>query len=66
MPLWHECQRILHEDQPYTFLSISKSLRFIDKRIENVAVGQTGLNFVQDWTQPMPWYVPTAMQKYKN
>ena len=66
MPLWHECQRILHEDQPYTFLTISKSLVFIDKRIQNVSVGKTGLNFVGDWQQPMPWYVPPELQKYKS
>ena len=64
IPLWHQCERILHEDQPYTFLSISKALRFIDKRIANVQVSKTGLNYVQDWNQPIPWYVPRELQKY--
>jgi peptide/nickel transport system substrate-binding protein len=65
MPLWRKCEQILHEDQPYTFLTIGKALRFIDKRINNVHVSKTGLNFVQDWTQPMPWFVPRELQKYK-
>jgi peptide/nickel transport system substrate-binding protein len=63
--LWHECERILHDDQPYTFLIDPKSIRLFDKRIQNVHVAKTGLNFVQDWVMPMPWYVPAAMQKYK-
>ena len=42
MQIWHECQRILHEDQPYTFLTVPKSLRFIDKRIQNIKVSKTG------------------------
>lgn len=65
MPIWHECQRILHEDQPYTFLIVRKSIRFFDKRIQNIHEAKLGLNFVGDWTMPMPWAVPTALQKYK-
>jgi peptide/nickel transport system substrate-binding protein len=65
MEKWHECERILHEDQPYTFLTDSKSIRLFDKRIQNVHTAPTGLNYVQDWVMPIPWYVPAAMQKYK-
>jgi peptide/nickel transport system substrate-binding protein len=64
MELWHQCQRILHEDQPYTFLMTPKALRFFDKRIQGVHKSKTGLNFVQDWNIPLPWYVPAAQQKY--
>jgi peptide/nickel transport system substrate-binding protein len=64
MELWHQCERILHEDQPYTFLVVRKALRFFDKRIQNVHESKTGLNFVQDWVMPLPWYVPTGQQKY--
>lgn len=62
---WHLCDRILHEDQPYTFLENAKLIRLFDKRIANVKLAKTGLNYVQDWVMPIPWYVPTAMQKYK-
>jgi peptide/nickel transport system substrate-binding protein len=62
---WHECDRILHDDQPYTFLINQKSIRLFDKRIQNVHVAPTGSNFVQFWVMPCPWYVSAAQQKYK-
>lgn len=64
MELWHQCARILHEDQPYTFLMVRKSLQFFDKRIQNVHESKVGLNFVPDSAMPLPWYVPTNQQKY--
>jgi len=57
MPLWRKCHRILHEDQPYTFMFRRKSLFFIDNRIRNVKVTDVGLNFVSTWSQPWPWFV---------
>ena len=66
MPLWQECHRILHEDQPYTFLLNRKSLVFIDKRIKNVALTKTGLNFSSTDPSPIPWYVPATLQKHTN
>jgi len=62
---WHECDRILHDDQPYTFLINQKLIRLFDKRIQNVHTAPTGLNLVQYWAMPVPWYVPMAQQKYK-
>lgn len=56
MAMWHEVHRILHDDQPYTFLFFSKSPVFIDKRIHNVKVTRTGLN---DRTE---MYVPKPLQ----
>ena len=64
MDLWHQAHRILHEDQPYTFLNSRMSLRYMDKRIENVEKSKVGLNYVNIWSMPMPWYVPKTMQKY--
>jgi peptide/nickel transport system substrate-binding protein len=63
-PLWHECQRILHEDQPYTFLLERKSLVFLDKRIQNVKPSKVGLNYNMRMNMPIPWYVPKAQQKW--
>jgi peptide/nickel transport system substrate-binding protein len=65
MPLWHECQKILHEDQPYTFLYTRMSLSFFDKRIQNVKPSKLGLNYISDDTMPMVWWVPLAQQKWK-
>src|SRR5665213_26725 len=66
MALWHEAHRILAEDQPYTFLFSRMSLRFMDKRIQNVKPSKVGLNYVYLYSMPNPWYVPLAMQKYKR
>ena len=66
MKKWQICEKILHDDQPYTFLSNGKSIRLFDKRIKNVHLAKTGLNYVQDWVMPIPWYVPVAEQKYKQ
>jgi peptide/nickel transport system substrate-binding protein len=66
MPLWRKCHQILHEDQPYTFLLNQKALSFYDKRIKNIKPSKLGLNYVQLYVMPFPWYVPTAEQKYKD
>ncbi len=58
MPLWREVHRILHEDQPYTFLYSRKSLVFIDGRFKNVQRVKLGINDRSEW------YVPEPNQKY--
>lgn len=63
MPLWREAERILHEDQPYTFLMRRESLVFIDDRIRNVQVTRLGLN--KDIV-PVEWFVPADLQRYTN
>ncbi|MEE9212457.1 MAG: peptide-binding protein [Phycisphaeraceae bacterium] len=64
MALWRRCHRILHEDQPYTFLFRRKGLFFIDKRIRNIQQTKVGFNYVSRWVMPIEWYVPKARQKY--
>jgi len=61
MPLWQAAERILYEDQPYTFLTRSKSLVLVNKRMKNARVTPTGLNMKD---MPIGWYVPAAKQKY--
>jgi peptide/nickel transport system substrate-binding protein len=58
MELWHAVHRIIHEDQPYTFIYISHDLEFLDGRFKGVSVTKTGLNSDSEW------YVPIAGQKY--
>lgn len=60
MALWQECHRILHEDQPYTFLYSRKSTIFVDNRIENVQRVKVGLNDRDEW------FVPQAHQLRKQ
>jgi peptide/nickel transport system substrate-binding protein len=58
MELWHAVHRIIHEDQPYTFIYISHELEFLDNRFRNVEQTKIGLN------PDAEWYVPTALQKF--
>lgn len=64
MKLWHEVHRILHEDQPYTFLTNRPSLVFINNRIRNVKVTKLGLNNLRLYPLPNPWYVPKPLQRH--
>lgn len=61
MPLWQQAERILYEDQPYTFLMRRKNLLFVDKRIHNLQMTKLGLNM---GSLPMETYVPLNLQKY--
>ena len=61
IPVWHECEKMLYEDQPYTFLFRRAALRLIDKRFKNLKVTNFGLNL--DRT-PVESFVPSAEQKY--
>lgn len=56
--LYHEFHKILHEEQPYTFLMTRPRYYFIDRRFENVIVHKLGIN-------PLEWYVPKEKQRYK-
>ncbi len=56
--LCHKVHRILHEEQPYTFLYARPTFRPIDRRFENVKVYKLGLKY---WE----WYVPKDRQRYK-
>ena len=61
MALWRQAERILHDEQPYTFLIRRKSLMFVNKRLKNVKVTQSGLNLN---LLPMEVYIPKALQKH--
>ncbi len=56
--LYHKFHKILHEEQPYTFLMTRPRYYFIDKRFENVIVHKLGID-------PFEWYVPKEKQRYK-
>lgn len=63
MPLWQEAERIMYEDQPYTFLMRRKSLVFIDKRIQNLQITNLGLNMGM---VPVEIFVPGDQHKYSQ
>jgi peptide/nickel transport system substrate-binding protein len=66
MKVWNEVHRIIHEDQPYTFLINRPYLRVMDKRIQNVEPAAVGLNYEYLAGGIMPWYVPTSQQKHQQ
>ncbi|WP_018954189.1 peptide-binding protein [Thioalkalivibrio sulfidiphilus] len=61
MALWQQAERILYEDQPYTFLMRRQTLAFIDQRLHNLQITNLGLNL---GAVPVEIYVPADMQRY--
>jgi peptide/nickel transport system substrate-binding protein len=64
MKLWQQVHRILHEDQPYTFLFNRPELRLWNNRIQNVVPSTVGLNYEQLNGGVIPWFVPSDKQRY--
>lgn len=60
MALWQQAERILVEDQPYTFLFRRNTLAFVDSRIAHIENTALGLNLM---TVPVEVYVPVAAQR---
>ncbi len=58
--LYREFQRILHEEQPYTFLFIGKSVSAVQRRFQKVEVLPAG------GLRPIEWWVPLSSQKYTS
>ncbi|NIO08020.1 MAG: hypothetical protein GTO40_08460 [Deltaproteobacteria bacterium] len=58
--LYREFQRILHEDQPYTFLFMPKSVTAVQQRFRGVEVLPIG------GLRPMEWWVPRELQRYTS
>jgi peptide/nickel transport system substrate-binding protein len=55
--LYKEFQQILHDEQPYTFLHVRKTVSAVHRRFHGVEVFPDGL-------RPTDWWVPAAKQKY--
>jgi peptide/nickel transport system substrate-binding protein len=56
--LYHQFQRILNVEQPYTFLFIQKAVSVVSRRFQGVEVLPIGR------LRPLDWWVPKAQQKY--
>lgn len=48
MRVWHRLHRVIHEEQPYTFLLNLPWIRFVDRRLENVHPYPSGLH-KEEW-----------------
>ena len=57
--LYKEFQRILSDEQPYTFLFIRKMVSAVNRRFHGVEVFPGGLRSID-------WWVPAAEQKYAH
>ncbi|HYY25870.1 MAG TPA: peptide-binding protein [Candidatus Udaeobacter sp.] len=57
--LYREFQRILNDEQPYTFLFVRKTVTAVQRRFHGIEVYPAGL-------RPLEWWVPIAAQKYKS
>lgn len=57
---WHAVHRILHEEQPYTFLTNRKAVALVDRRIQNIMPTGIGLNFAWEY------YVPGPLQRHTD
>ena len=55
--LSRQLHRILHDQQPYTFLYARPTFRLVDKRFANTVVHKLGFNYFE-------WYVPKGLQRY--
>lgn len=66
MKAWRQVHRILHEDQPYTFLLQRQALNFFDSRIKNIRITPLGLNMTLTEMTPLPWYVSKDDQLHKT
>lgn len=66
MKVWQKVHRILHEDQPYTFLLNRQALTYIDGRVKNIRKSALGLNVQNTNLSPIPWFVPTSEQLHKT
>jgi len=57
--LYKEFQEILHDEQPYTFLHVRKTVSALHRRFQGVEIFPDGL-------RPIDWWVPGPIQKYVN
>jgi peptide/nickel transport system substrate-binding protein len=58
MELWHQFERIVYDEQPYTWLYAEQDCAFINGRFRNTEPYPGGL-------AELDWYVPAALQKYR-
>ncbi|MCE5336581.1 MAG: peptide-binding protein [Desulfobacteraceae bacterium] len=57
--LYHRFHRIVHDEQPYTFLFTTKELTVVSRRFENVRIYPMGISSLY-------WWVPKDHQKYRD
>lgn len=56
-PIYDRVQEILHEDVPYSFLYVPKSLPIVQARVQNIKPAPAGIGY--NFNQ---WWIPSALQ----
>lgn len=57
-PIYDEVQRILHDDVPYCFLYVPKSLPIVQARVQNIEAAPAGIAY--NFTK---WWIPKTLQR---
>ncbi|MGL1863731.1 MAG: peptide-binding protein [Pseudodesulfovibrio sp.] len=57
-PIYDEVQKILHEQVPYCFLYIPKSLPIVQARVQNITAAPAGIAY--NFTK---WWIPKSLQR---
>ncbi len=57
--LYNEFQKIISDEQPYTFLYLPKRVSALQRRFEGVEIFPDGL-------RPVDWWVPAGSQKFAS
>lgn len=59
--IYHRVERILREEQPYTFISHQRAIVGISRRLRGVKAGATG---IWGWSPgPLDWWIPAGLQR---
>ncbi len=53
MKVWHQLERVLHDEQPYTFIRVAPWIRFVKQDVGNVNAYKTAL-------EPWEFFLPGA------
>jgi peptide/nickel transport system substrate-binding protein len=59
--IWKEMQRLIYEDQPYTFLYWHNGIALVHKRFQNVQS-----DILSAYNNLHEWWVPEELRKYKT
>ena len=59
VPVWHEYQRLIVEEQPYLFLFNAQQLDGVNRRLQDVEMDSRG-----EWLNAREWWIPADQRKY--
>jgi peptide/nickel transport system substrate-binding protein len=57
-PIYDRIQQILHDNVPYSFLYVPKSLPIVQARVQNIKAAPAGIGY-----NSTKWWIPTTLQQ---